>query len=128
MSENRKETLFALLILSLLIGLCVWLWALSANASPVGGSGFTSGVLLPGQSVQVNTELEGGETTIITVWGDGSGDLDCTLLGPGGVELAEDVGDADACMFSVAPWRTRTYHILVWNAGHASSRYRFIAQ
>jgi hypothetical protein len=112
----KKVTLFSALAIGIV-------FATTAFSDPFAGPVQFSGLVFPGQTDYINVNLVGGEVTLIQVWGDKDGDIDCFVYNNRGNLVAADNDDTDACLISIKVPYTAQYTLYIKNEGHVSDRY-----
>jgi hypothetical protein len=103
----------------------------SADAHLVnGGDAFFEGDAKPGNLNRVVLALKGNEQTVISVTGNGRGDIDCYLYrgdfkthDADVVNVASDTSKRDGCRLNVSPTKTGTYLLLVQNTTNSIEHY-----
>jgi len=96
-------------------------------AALVGGSAVAEGTACPGVTFSYDLVFRGGEKALITVTGDGNGDIDCELYDSQGKLLALDAAPGDRCRIEWTPKTTSTLTLLVSNSGTKCDRFLVVA-
>ena len=69
--------------------------------------------------------LPAHETTVFTVVGDGSSDIDCYLYDENSNEVARDTRVVDGCVVYVVPRWSGRFTFMLRNNGRQASAYRY---
>jgi hypothetical protein len=98
-----------------------------------GGFGFFSGDARPTVLNRISFDLQGKEKAIITVTGDGKGDIDCYLYegdlraGPAHVKfVTRDDSKLDGCRLELTPTKTSPYNLLIQNTSPETEHYTVV--
>jgi hypothetical protein len=130
--DNMKSIETATRVLLTLLGT---MWIVAAwntlttlvQASPVGGTIRSHGVLAPGGDTdELAFFLRSLERASIRVDGDGDGDIDCYLQNESGAVVASDTDSTDTCVLSVIPRWTGLFTLLIQNNGDRADAYRVV--
>lgn len=97
-------------------------------ASLVGGTGFISNTIHGGSQHSHDFKLVGKQKTVITVFGDKKGSIECELFDANAKSLAQNSTPDDTCKFEWTPKTTVTLTLLVKNNGKEPDHYTVIAQ
>ena len=104
--------------------LSVSLLALTADASPVGGTKLIDDTLAAGKNASYTLRLAKAQETVILVAGDERSDLDCYLFDEQGLSIDSDTDDTDTCRITVTPKWTGTFTLVIKNIGPRPDSYQ----
>lgn len=110
-------------VMSLALCLGLFMVAGMASAAPV-TSEYRKGVLAPNASFSLDFWANNVGITVVTVVGDGNGDIDCRLATPSG--NMNETSAVDGCTFSVSPLTLAFYDLWVVNKGSLPTNFTLI--
>ena len=94
----------------------------TSMAGDVRGSQYWAGVVFARDYVDIGFLLNGKETTVVTIRGDGDSDLDCFIYDENGNEADRDDDSTDRCVLTVLPRWTGRFSVRIKNLGGISNR------
>jgi hypothetical protein len=116
--RNLLFTLTVLLMTTLTVG---------AGADPRGGRKTFSDTIGRGMRHTYDLVLNGDETTIVEINGNGRSDLDCFIFDENDNLVVKDDDSSDQCRLTVTPLWTGHFTLIIKNVGTTHSTYRGVA-